>query len=393
MAASPRRHGLGRTGLIVLGVCLAGLIAFVASTRSGGDDVAASEAGTLRHIPAGPLLVAEIDVTALRKTPVGAQLLGEGRAIAGLGEIQKLCGSDPLDGVQRMALSVPELAGVGFGLFATGDIDREALLGCAAKILEQRGGKPQRQRQGAFEVLADASQTPEGARLAVADGGPLLLTEPAYLTPSLAVSPDTSAAGGPHEKLQGLVPPGVMVITAVLSETQRATLLDELRVQGATASPLRGLRDAAVSLRIVASAAAEGAPAGDGQVSVSAVLRCDAPEAAKALADDFEARRRKASSSIALRLVGLGGLLDAIRLRSEDRRVHADVTLPSSEVARLLSRLAALGRRRGGIYPAPAPPPARTSAPPRAPPAATATGLSDDAGVKLKAVPSATSPR
>lgn len=391
MASPPQRHGLGRTGFIVLGLCLAGLIAFVASTRMGGDDETRAETGTLSHIPAGPLLVAEVDVTALRKTPVGEQLLGEGRAIAGLGEIQQLCGSDPLDGVQRMALSVPELAGVGFGLFAVGDIDRERLLGCAAKILEQRGGKPARQRQGAFEVLADASQTEQGARLAVADGGPLLLTEPAYLAPSLAVTPETSAAGGPHHKLQGLVPPGVVVITAVLSETQRATLLDELRVQGATASPLRSLRDGAVSLRIVTPPAVDGSPPGDGQVSVSAVLRCDDPEAAKALADDFEARRRKASSNIALRLVGLGGVLDAIRLRSEDRRVHADVTLPASEVARLLTRLAALGRRRGGIYPTEAPsPPASTPAP-----AATATGagLTDDAGVRLKAKPSATSTR
>lgn len=395
MAAPPQRPGLGRTGFIVLGLCIAGLVAFVASTRLGTSAPTAPEMGTLAHIPAGPLLVAEVDVTALRKSPLGAQLLGEGRAIAGLGEIQQLCGADPLDGVQRMALAVPELAGVGFGLFATGDIDRERLLSCATKIVEGRGGTPVRETKGAFEVLLDSNrafEANETARLAVGERGPLLLTEPAYLGPALAVTPETSAAQGPHQKLQELVPPGVVVITAVLSETQRATLLDELRVQKATSSPLRSLRDGALSLRIVSPPATEGGAAADGQVSLSAVLRCEDPEAAKALADDFGARRRKATSNIGLRLVGLGGLLDAIRLRSEDRRVHVDVTLPASEVARLLTRLAALGRRRGGIYPTapPAQEPPTTAAPAAT---ATSTGLTDDSGVRLDAKPSATSPR
>ncbi|MEM1030217.1 MAG: hypothetical protein AAF928_05495 [Myxococcota bacterium] len=370
--AAPRTR-LGRTGWGILGVSLAGLVAFVVSTQLGRDGAIETPSPTsmLELIPADPLVVVEVDVVAMKATPVGAQLLGEGREVAGIGEVVDICGDDPLAGVERIALAIPEVARVGFGLFAVGAIDDAALLACATDIVRRRGGTPRERAQGAFRVLSDATQDEAGARLAVRAGGPLVLTEPAYLAESVAVRPETSAARSPHAELRAMVPSGLIVATAVLSDTQRATLLDELRVQGATASPLGALRDGAVSIRtdVPAAPAGKRATRGDDErteVQLAAVLRCDTAPAADTLAVDLEARRAEAARRLDVRLLGLGALLDAIRIRRDGARVHVDLVVPAAQVAALFRRLAALGR--GSPSPV-SPPPASTES---AAPAATA---------------------
>ena len=207
----PSHRGLGRRGSVLLAMLLAALVGWVvlAKVRGGPAPPAREDArgaNILEHVPADAFLVAEVNVDRLRTTELGRRLLGDGRQVTGLGEIQTLCGRDPMDAVRRLAIAMPEQDAVGFGLFADGDaISAEAMLGCAERIVAERGGRPQRTMRGRFGLLEDADASLSSAVLAVADGGPLVLGEPAYVQASLRLAEGEGASlasAGQHADLR-----------------------------------------------------------------------------------------------------------------------------------------------------------------------------------------------
>jgi hypothetical protein len=314
--------GLGRRGAVLLALALVALGAFVAlsrrqeeAPRSGPEPLSAS-------IPPGAVLVVEIDLAALRSHPLGAELLGQGREIAGLGKVTEVCQVDPLSQIDRIALAVPELEGVGFGLFAHGTFEAETLLACASEIVRRRGGRPTEPAGAPYRVMRDASLEAASAELAVRDGA-LILAEPPYLAQALA----SHGGDARHAELRALVPPGLVVATAVLSAAQRQTLLDELRAQGESSSPLASLRDAAVSLRLGQKLEAE------------AVVRCSEAEACRRVAEQLARRRDDLAKQPTYRVLGLGELLARVAIRAEGERVLVSVALEVAELTGVLDRL------------------------------------------------------
>ncbi len=334
---------------------------------------AAPVRSVLAAIPQGAMLVAVVDLNALRATELGQRFLGHGRTVAGLGEIQTLCGNDPMDGVDQLAVAVPAAgADAGFGVFAAGAFDAERLLSCAARIVTRRGGKPVRRRHDRFVVLRDASLALSSAELAVTDGGPFVLAEPPYLQASLEAMTDAGPAAdlnGAHRMLRELVPQGVVVATVVLSEAQRRTLVAELRAQQLPDSPFGAVTAAALSIRL------------DQALHLEAVLRCDEASACEAIAARIDSARKLEAAALAARVTGLARVLEAMTVRARRTSVFVRVSMPLDDALALVQDWLAL--RRLGPRPL------------QLPKAAPEPGVGPDAGLPIVATakPSGFAPR
>jgi hypothetical protein len=303
--------------------------------KRGADtpEASSSPPSVLAAIPRGAMLVAVVDVAALRATALGQQLFGEGRSIAGLGEIQAICGRDPMADVVQLALAVPTELNSGFGVFAAGRLDAEQLMACAAKIVERRGGKPVRSPVNGFFVLRDASGELSSAELAARDGGPLVLAEAEYVRASLELAPgsEESALRDPeHLALRSLVVPGEITATVVLSGEQRRALADELRAQEQPDSPFSALSAGALSVQV-------------GQrLEAHAVLRCDRADACAAVAAHIDSALREEARSLSARAVGLTEVLDQLTIRTDGQAVHLRLGVGLEQAVALVRRVMTL---------------------------------------------------
>ncbi|MBW2456455.1 MAG: hypothetical protein JRI68_18200 [Deltaproteobacteria bacterium] len=339
--SSPR--GLGyRGGFILLVIALVVVGWLYASRRDVVEPVvtASVEPSVVAAIPDGAMLMVVVDVPALRKTELGKRLLGHGRDIAGLGEIQTICGADPMDAVTQLAVAVPTVGlDAGFGVFAQGTFNAERLLSCAERIVARRGGKPVRRRSGRFAILRDANLALASAELAVADGGPFVLAEPPYLAASLGAMARPGPPDGPnaaHRTLRRLVPDGMVVATVVLSEELRRTLVDELRKQGMADSPFRAVNSGALGIRV-------------GQaLHLEAVIRCDDAQSCLGVVHAIDTARREEAYTPFAKATALARVLDTMVVRARDTNVVVRVSVPLDEALGILRNLLLL-RRLGSL--------------------------------------------
>ena len=358
--------------MVILAGILTVLAGWIYVSRAVDAPAAADGAPSiLHHIPPGAMLVATVDVSALRDTALGKQLLGQGRSVAGLGDVSTICGSDPMDGVEHMAIAIPDAGeDTGFGLFATGAISGEAIVGCAERIVSKRGGRPVRVPAGRFKVLRDASLELSSAELAAADGGPIVLAEPAYVRAALGTDNGPSLNDDElHRALRGLVPAGQLVATAVLTTAQRRALIDELKAQNQTSSPFRSVNGAALAVSV------------DDQLRVALAIRCDAADACGDVATHLRSAARSEADGLPAQAVGLAGVLKRIEIETVGDAVHVRLTMPAADALVALRRVLAL--RQLASAPAAQPPAAQPSTPETepAPPDPEALG---DAGVRIE---------
>jgi hypothetical protein len=339
------RRGLGTRGFIMLAVMLLAVVGWLYVSRRGHGSQPAAAGSVLDAVPANAMLIVVVDVKALRATELGQRLLGQGRSIAGLGEVRALCGADPMDLVEQLAVVVPEATELGgFGVFATGAFDADKFLRCAELIIRKRGGQPVRQPREGFAVLRDTSLSLSSAELAVSDGGPLILGEPAYVSAGVkAARARGSDANAAHATLRELVEPGVAVATAVLSNEQRGTLIDELRNQNMADSPFAAVTAGALSVRL------------DTQLQAHAVLQCGRPAACKAIAEIIDSARIDEAETLTAQAVGLSKVLKGVLVQADQAAVHLRSSLPVEEALTLLRRVLAL-RKLGHQLEQPAPP-------------------------------------
>jgi hypothetical protein len=365
MAAHP---GLGRRGFAILVLLVGLLAAWVWVGRRAKPSSPQHDGGVLARVPPGAMLVATVDVAALRQTEIGRNLLGEGRSISGLGQVQELCGSDPMDQVDELAIAVPA-AGIdaGFGLFATGRFDAQSFVACAERIVSKRGGRPVTEPRDGFQVMRDAGMSTSSAQLAIEDGG-MVLAEPAYVQSALAFAAGDHArpADDPHGLLRESVEPGIVVATAVLSDDQRRTLADELRSQRMADSPFVDVVSAALSLRLTEV------------IAVHGVLRCDKATSCAAIAQLLDQARKEEASSLTARAVGLDKVLSRVAVRASEAGVHVEAAIPVDEALQLVRRLVAL-RHLSEQLPDDAPEAPEAPEPPDPPP------VPEDAGLRVPA--------
>ncbi|WP_437876292.1 hypothetical protein [Sorangium sp. So ce513] len=335
-----------RDGLILLlvGVLLGGGLAWLLGRRQEAPPAAPR---ALDAVPAGALLVATLDLPALRASPAFASFLREEREIPGLGKVRDVCGFDPVAALTEVAIAVPA-AGEGgdFGLVAAGAVQDEALLACASKVIQARGGQPIVSPLGSFRAVRDASAEGRG-EIAVRPGGPILLGGGAYLRAMVDAADGRAAtvgASGAHDDIARAVGEGAARVTVVLTAEQRAELGRELALSGAGRSPATAIRAGGVRVAL------------GPEITVHGVVLCDAVAPCAELGAALRAARDARAGDLATRLVGLGSVLERIAIAAEGNALHARVTLSAEEAAGLVERLASLrGLRRPATRPAPAP--------------------------------------
>ncbi len=316
--------------------------------------------GTLDAIPAGALAVATADLGVLRRSDAFAPLLSETREIPGLGKVRDVCGFDPLAGLSELGVAVPAAGGDGdFGLVASGMIDPDALLSCASKVIEARGGRSVVNPIGAFRTVRDASLSTSGAEIAVREGGPVLLGAGNYLRSMIDAAEGrvpSARADGDHTKLAAEVGPGALRITVVLTPEQRRTLLEEIALSGAQGSPAASVVGLGLAVTI-----------GE-RVGLSGIVACDAAPACGDLAKIFDGKRAAQANDMLVRLMGLGPILERLRIGSEGARISARVDMSMDEATELVTRGIALRAAAGRQKPPPSedrePPPPLPKAPP-----------------------------
>jgi hypothetical protein len=319
---------------VALGVGVAAMV----RSRGGGEH----GRHAIDAIPSGALLVATADLAALRASPVGAPFLREGREIPGLGKVRDVCGFDPMDTLSEVAVAIPAAGDSGeFGLVAAGPIDDDALIACASKIIEARGGRPAVTTMGGFRSVHDATLATTGGEIAVRHGGPLLLGAGSYLRAMIDASEGrtpTIRASVAHAFLGREVGDASIRVTAVLSPEQRRALADELQSGGAAGSPAGAVVAGAFGLELGAS------------VKLHGVLSCEDAVACGKLAVTLDQARAARAGDLAIRLVGFGAVLDQLKIAAEGELVHARVELPADQATTLAERLLTL---RGMRHPMP----------------------------------------
>ncbi|WP_437675404.1 hypothetical protein [Sorangium sp. So ce131] len=309
----------------------------------------------LDAVPAGALLVATLDLPALRASPAFAPFLRAEREIPGLGKVSDVCGFDPLAGLTEVAIAIPAGGeGGDFGLVAAGAVQHEALLACAAKVVKARGGQPVVTQVGGFRAVRDSSAEGRG-EIAVRPGGPILLGGGAYLRAMIDSAEGRAAPlgeGGAHGQVAGEVGQGAARVTVVLTPEQRRELEGELAPGGAGRSP-------AASILAGGAAVALGP-----EIAVHAAVLCDAEAPCAELGAQLRAARDARAADFAVRLAGFGTLLRRIEIAAAGKALHARVTLSADEAGVLVDRLASL---RGFRQPAPEPPALERRREPREP--------------------------
>jgi hypothetical protein len=362
-----RRSVLGPRGVVLLVMLLVTMTTWIAFQRwdanRGRREPAPVEPlrGAVASLPSGAIVVGELDLLALRAHPVTRDWLREPRTVEGLGNIGALCGSDPLERVEKVAFAVPSVADLGFGLVAIGAPQPDAAT-CAERVIERRGGTVARESTEAFSLVRDG-RAPSGATLAVDPRGRLLLGERAYLTEIMKVASGgaPSVADDPlHERFRKAVGPGALVLSVVLTEDLRLSLGDELRKQGIAGSPFGALRGGAIAIAL------------DQQLSLRGVLVTDDVAAAVGMSEALRVQLAAQSETTLARLVGYAPLLQRLEVAVQGTDVTLRAELRVEEFLAVLRRIVTLQRLAGQASregaPAAGPSSPRPSDAPSAPP-------------------------
>lgn len=287
--------------------------------------------GLFDAIPSGAMIVINADVRALRASPLAAPYLGGGQSVPGFGDIQKVCGFDPIATIDEIAIGVPAAEDASFGVVATGGFSDATILDCASKVVRARGGRPETASIGSFKSVRDAA-SPSSGETAARAGGPLVWGGGSYLRAMLEAADGRSAnirADAMHGKLRGeLTGYETVQATFVLSEKQRATIADEMqKAQGKAPAALAHVVGASLGLRLV-----------NDKASILVVVLADDPANAGDVRAWLESSKKDASASLASKLLGASPLLDRADLEVRGGAVHARLEAQVSEIEGIVER-------------------------------------------------------
>lgn len=324
-------------------------LAFLAATTitaiAAWPKVERAKPHALDAIPDGAILLASVDLNALRHSQLGPLLLREGREIPGVAKVRDLCGFDVLETLRDVTLAIPRAGDAGeFGLSAAGPLDPDTLIVCASKLITARGGRPAVDSAGSFRTVRDATLAAGSGEIAVRRGGPLLLGEGTYLramidaadgrAPSIRASTahaDLTRQVTTREARRDSIHEGdeVFRVTVVLSAEQRRTLAEELERGGATQSATASIVAAALAVRM--------GPV----VTVDGVLACDTAAACATIAATLDRTRAGHAGDLGARLLGTSSMLERLKITAQGEWVHARAAVPAEQLAPFVSRLLA----------------------------------------------------
>jgi hypothetical protein len=312
-------------------------------------------ADALDAVPNDTELLMTLDLKALRASPL-ATALDSGSAGSWLGSVKGVCGFEPVDSIDELAIAAPFGGADGdFGIVGAGGIDQEKLLDCASKVVTGRGGKPVSSTVGTFKTVRDVSAPSSSAtgEIAARAGGPLLIGSGDYMR-SMIDAADGAVPGvktnQAHAALRAAVADGALLqLSIVLGPSQRTAIAEEVDHAGGRApAALKGVVAAALGAKVTSET-----------VQAHAVILVSDEAQAKDLADALSALKKQRSEGAFLRILGLDSLVSHIRVTADGKEVHARGEITIEEAKDIVDRLSALNE-------APSPPQAPVSAP-RAP--------------------------
>jgi hypothetical protein len=334
---------------------LAGAVAIGAMAMGRGH---AAAADVLSAAPRGAWLLATVDVAALRPSPVAQVLVGsDGVTVPGVGRLAEACGFEPLAHTRQIALVAPEGEG-DFGIAFAGDFDERALAACASKIVRARGAEPVIEKHGSYTLVGSGELRPDGgpparhARLAYRKGGPYLVGRGAWLLTMIdavdgrteRASPELlslrDALSHPADTRGGTELPRSIVVAALLPRATRDQLKAEM--EGDAAAPPSAAYAGVLAIDRAGLAVATGSPGST--TTFTAEMHCETAEACSAVKALLEQRRFAASTSPALRLLGLGGAIDSLVVDAHGPTLVAHAEAPTDVLARVVARIPALPR-------------------------------------------------
>jgi len=342
---------------------------FVAVVAAGGFWLARrgeAPGGLLSAVPRDAFLVVTIDVEALRKSPLAPSLLGgDATKLLGAGDISATCGFDPIGRAKEIAIAVPEGGDQGdFGVVAMGDLHEAELAECGKKLMAARGGTSKRSTRGSFTLLEDTAEGGARPKIALREGGPLIVGRGAWLDAMLDAAEGKAPnvlAGSPHMKLRDALAkrdakPRAVIATAVLPKSLRERLKHEMGAEVDADGGANVAMGGVLSVEIAGVAITAGAA---GQESEAAAeLRCETADACEEVKKLILRKRLTFSKDVGVRLVGLGPLIDSLDVVTSGTTLTASAHAPTEDIAKAIDRVLRLRNER----PRPPPPPSASAA-------------------------------
>jgi hypothetical protein len=319
----------------------------------------------LDAVPAGALAVITADVRALRASPLAAPYLGGSRSVPGFDDVRQACGFDLIASVDELAIAIPDGQEADFGIVATGGFADAAILDCASKVVQARGGSPVVTSIGSFKSVRDSSSQASSGETATRPGGVLLWGGGPYVRTMIdaAEGKVPSVRGSSvHDRLRAELSGFETVqATYAFSQTQRAAVADEIqKAQGKAPSVLAHVIGAGLGVRLV-----------DQKASLSLVLLADDPAKVGELSGWLADTKRGAASGVPAQLLGAAPLLERATVSASGALVRVSLDATVGEIEGILDKaLAIRAMLEKEARPAPLPPPpaldasASASAPP-----------------------------
>jgi hypothetical protein len=316
----------------------------------------------LDSVPRDAWLVATIDVSAVRASPLAKPILGGGdkTAIPGLGALVARCGFDPLARLREVVVTSPESGERGdFGIAFSGDFTKDELSKCAENVIRARGGSPATSTRGGFTLVEDTGDA-KHARLAYREGGPYLVGSGAWLDAMIdATERKADRMQAQHTELRAALvgktgtAPAVMV-TALLPASVRDKLKTDLgpELGGEGDKAYAGVL-AVGSAGLALSLGGQAADGGTSTTEVAAELRCESASACDEVKKLIERKRIGFSRDMTIRLVGLGPLLESLVVDGQGPSLTASAHASSDELARALQRIVDFKSRSAPAQPPP----------------------------------------
>jgi hypothetical protein len=326
-------------------------------------------------VPKSSFIAATIDFAELRRSPLYDVVFGKEaaqgepmRRALGTSGLAHACGFDPLERVQRFAVSVPEEGVRGeLGVVAKVEVSREELELCTRSLAGERGGKAETRKVGSFTVLEGSSGgSGSRSRLAYGHGGLLVVGKGTWFDamlgaadhaqPGLRDAPEHAGLRASLTSREGFKKPTV-VATAILPRSLRERLKGEMGAEVGAHDPSSSTMAGVLGVSAVGIALQVGGPGKN--VDASVELVCDGERGCEAVEKLVQKKRKEWSSDLALRMVGLGSLLDSLEVKREGPRLRATASASSEALAATLDRVLKLRARQAAADGFPSPAPAR----------------------------------
>jgi hypothetical protein len=206
---------------------------------------------------------------------------------------------------------------------------------CAEKLAEARGSKTRIAESNGFTIVEDEAGSERTiSRIALRKGGPLIVGAGKWLDTMMDVVTSGRSSvknDEAHAALREAVSDGApaIVVTAILPKSLRE------RVRASLDEPTSDEANAAMQGVLGVSRLAAAFSPGGPKSSLVVELWCETDDQCAAVERLAERKRKAASEDIRLRLVGIGVLLEEVKVERKGATVRASLTHDAEDLARI----------------------------------------------------------